>query len=268
MGRNFALEDSHIAIVGRACRLPGASSVQELWELLHAGRCAVSAIPEDRWPLERHRHPRLKEPGRSYTWAAGVLPDIWGFDPAVFRISPREAQQMDPQQRLLLELVFEACEDAGFAPSKLAGSGPASTSAPRRSTIHHRPARSGGGGRLLRDRQHALDRLEPHFLCLRSARAEPHGRHRLLVVARRAPPGAAGADRSGEVDTALVGGVNVLVSPFGFISFSQATMLSPTGLCRPFSAEADGYVRAEGGVVLVLKTLKKARSPTATASTR
>ncbi len=62
----------------------------------------------------------------------------------------------------------------------------------------------------------------------------------------------------GEIDAALVGGVNVLVSPFGFISFSQATMLSPTGLCRAFAAEADGYVRAEGGVVLVLKTLKKA----------
>ena len=62
----------------------------------------------------------------------------------------------------------------------------------------------------------------------------------------------------GEVDAALVGGVNILSSPFGFISFSQATMLSPTGLCRAFAEEADGYVRAEGGVVLVLKTLKKA----------
>jgi acyl transferase domain-containing protein len=62
----------------------------------------------------------------------------------------------------------------------------------------------------------------------------------------------------GEIDCALVGGVNILAAPFGFISFSQATMLSPTGLCRAFSAEADGYVRAEGGVVVVLKTLQKA----------
>ena len=62
----------------------------------------------------------------------------------------------------------------------------------------------------------------------------------------------------GEIDAALVGGVNILAAPFGFISFSQADMLSPTGLCRAFAAEADGYVRAEGGVVLVLKTLKRA----------
>ena len=108
MGSNFALDDAQIAIIGRACRLPGAANVAEFWALLRDGRCAVSEIPADRWPLSRHGHPRVREPGRSYTWAAGVLPDVWGFDPAVFRISPREAQQIDPQQRLLLECGAEA----------------------------------------------------------------------------------------------------------------------------------------------------------------
>ena len=65
----------------------------------------------------------------------------------------------------------------------------------------------------------------------------------------------------------LVGGVNILAGPFGFISFSQAGMLSPTGLCHAFSADADGYVRSEGGVVVVLKTLERAFQ-TAIASTR
>ncbi len=232
--------------------------MQELWELLHAGRCAVSAIPEDRWPLERHRHPRLKEPGRSYTWAAGILPDVWGFDPAVFRISPREAQQMDPQQRLLLELVFEACEDGGFAPSKLAGGRTGvyvGASALDYSTIGlHDPAvadayyATGNTLSIVSNRiSYVFDLHGPSLTvdtaCSSSLVALHQARQALIL---------------GEVDTALVGGVNALVSPFGFISFSQATMLSPTGLCRPFSAEADGYVRAEGGVVLVLKPLKKA----------
>src|ERR1700720_4464525 len=115
------LDGLEIAIIGRACRLPGASSAGELWDLLSAGRCTVSRIPSDRWPLERLAHPRPKERGKSYTWAAGVLDDIWGFDPAVFGISPREAAQMDPQQRLTLELVWEALEDAGLPPSTLAG---------------------------------------------------------------------------------------------------------------------------------------------------
>src|SRR5207237_10911771 len=62
-----------------------------------------------------------KEPGKSYTWAAGILDDVWSFDPAAFGISPREVEQMDPQQRLLLELTWEALEDAGIARSTLAG---------------------------------------------------------------------------------------------------------------------------------------------------
>ena len=108
-----------IAIVGRACRLPGASSIDGLWQLLTEPRCAVSRVPGDRWSLDRFGHPRAQERGKSYTWAAGVLDDIWSFDPGVFGISPREAEQMDPQQRLLLELTWEALEDAGLPRSKL-----------------------------------------------------------------------------------------------------------------------------------------------------
>src|SRR5271163_1169164 len=114
-------QDAGIAIIGRSCRLPGANSPDELWDLLSAGRCTVSRVPADRWPLERLGHPRQKERGRSYTWAAGLLDDPWGFDPAVFGISPREAEQMDPQQRLLLELTWEALEDAGIPPTSIAG---------------------------------------------------------------------------------------------------------------------------------------------------
>ena len=85
--------------------------------MLTEARCAVSRIPDNRWSLDRFGHPRAQERGKSYTWAAGVLDDIWSFDPGVFGISPREAEQMDPQQRLLLELTWEALEDAGLRPS-------------------------------------------------------------------------------------------------------------------------------------------------------
>ncbi len=258
MGRTFALDDSDVAVIGRACRLPGAANPAELWALLHGGRCAVSVIPEDRWPLSRHGHPRPKEPGRSYTWAAGVLPDIWGFDPSVFRVSPREAQQMDPQQRLMLELAFEACEDGGFAPSKLAGSQTGvyvGASALDYSTfgLHDFAGAdayyaTGNALSIVSNRlSYAFDLHGPSLTidtaCSSSLVALHQARQALV---------------QGEIDVALVGGVNALVSPFGFVSFSQATMLSPTGLCRAFAAEADGYVRAEGGLVLVLKALKKA----------
>src|SRR5215217_1486071 len=111
--------NDEIAIVGYSCRVSGAKSVAELWSLLLEGRCAISSIPDASWSLARYGHPRRQDPGKSYIWAAGILEDIWGFDPTLFGISPREAQQMDPQQRLLLELTWEALEDAGIPPSRM-----------------------------------------------------------------------------------------------------------------------------------------------------
>ena len=115
-------ERDNIAIVGWSCRLPGADSIEGLWRLLIEGKCAVTQVPSDRFSLQRFGHPRRQERGKTYTWAAGVLDDVWGFDPGVFGISPREAEQMDPQQRILLQLTWEALEDAGIPPSSLAGS--------------------------------------------------------------------------------------------------------------------------------------------------
>jgi phthiocerol/phenolphthiocerol synthesis type-I polyketide synthase C len=255
-----SLDGLEIAIIGRACRLPGANSVAELWDLLSAGRCTVSRIPSDRWPLERLAHPRPKERGRSYSWAAGVLDDIWGFDPAVFGISPREAEQMDPQQRLLLELTWEALEDAGIRPSDFAGTDTGvfvggSTLDYGNLRLHDAAAAdayfaTGNSLAILSNRiSYVFDLHGPSFTVDTACSSS--------LVALDA---AVAAIQCGRIDTAIVGGVNILASPFGFISFSQATMLSPTGLCRAFSAKADGYVRAEGGVVLVMRALRAARA--------
>lgn len=247
-----------IAVVGRACRLPGAHSVSDLWRLLEEGRCSVSAIPPDRWPQRRFGHPRPRQRGKSYTWAAGVLDDIWGFDPAVFRISPREAEQIDPQQRLMLELAFEACEDAGFAPSDLAGSAAGvyvGASALDYSTIAlHDPAladshfATGNTLSIVSNRvSYAFDLRGPSMTIDTACSSSLVALHQAVQALARE-----------EIETAIVGGVNILAGPFGFIGFSQAMMLSPTGLCHAFSADADGYVRSEGGVVFVLKTLDRA----------
>ncbi len=247
-----------IAIIGRACRLPGANSTGELWNVLAEGRCTVSRIPRDRWPQERLIHPRPKERGRSYTWAAGVLDDIWGFDPAVFGISPREAEQMDPQQRLLLELAWEALEDAGIRPSSMAGTETGvfvgGSTLDYGNLRLHDPAgadayfATGNTLAVLSNRiSHVFDLHGPSFTVDTACSSS--------FVALDA---AVAAIQAGRIDTAIVGGVNILASPFGFISFSQATMLSPTGLCRAFSAHADGYVRAEGGIVLVLRAASAA----------
>src|SRR6202166_594713 len=116
------LSPEPLAIIGAACRLPGARSLSAFADLLLAGRSAIQTIPEDRWTKSRYFHPGPGQPGKTYSFAAGALPDIFDFDPAFFGISAREALSVDPQQRLLLELAHEAMEDAGLLPSRLAGS--------------------------------------------------------------------------------------------------------------------------------------------------
>ncbi len=247
-----------VVVVGRSCRLPGAASVDELWANLVEGRCSISEIPDDRWSKAKHGHPRAKEPGKSYTWAAGVLPDIWGFDPGVFGISPREAEQMDPHQRLMLELTWEALEDAGIRRSNVAGtdvgvfigaSSPEFT-AMRAADMAGGDAYTATGGALsiVSNRiSHAFDFKGPSFTVDTACSSSLVALHQAMQ-----------AIQSGRIDTAIVGGINLLLSPFGFVTFSQASMLSPTGLCQTFDAGADGYVRAEGAVVLVLKTAERA----------
>ncbi|HRF10438.1 MAG TPA: SDR family NAD(P)-dependent oxidoreductase [Xanthobacteraceae bacterium] len=249
-----------IAIVGWSCRLPGATTVNQLWELLLDGRCTVTEVPEDRFLKERFGHPRKQEKGKSYTWAAGVLDDLWGFDPTVFGISPREALQLDPQQRLLLQMTWEALEDAGIRPSSLVGSetgvfvGGSQSDYGQMFFADHAIADSqfatGTALAILSNRiSYAFDFRGPSLTVDTACSSS-------LVALHQAMD----ALRSGRIDTAIVAGINAISSPAAFIAFSQASMLSPTGRCHAFSDDADGFVRAEGGVVLVLRNASQAKA--------
>ena len=205
--------------------------------------------------MDRMIHPRGAERGKSYTWAAGVLDDIWAFDPSAFGISPREAEQMDPQQRLLLELAWEALEDAGIPPSTLAGQRHGRLRRCRRSRPRQPADSRYRGGRtaymmtgntlsIVSNRiSYIFDLHGPSFTIDTACSSSLVALNEAIVSLR-----------SGRVDTAIVAGVNILATPHSFVGFSQAAMLSRRGLCQAFSRQADGYVRSEGGVVLVLRT--------------
>ncbi|ALK29465.1 type I polyketide synthase [Burkholderia plantarii] len=248
-----------IAIVGIACRFPGgANSPDELWSLLRAERDAVTQIPAERFGTEFYQHPSKREAGKSYTFSAGVLDDIAGFDAAFFGISPREASQMDPQQRLLLELAWETFEHAGLRPQDLRGSncgvfvGVASPDYGNRSVddLNSVDPYSATGNTLsiASNRVSYLFDLRGPSLSIDTACSSS------LVALHQAVQ----ALRSGEAEMALAGGVNLLMHPFGFVSFSKASMLSPRGRCRAFDASGDGYVRSEGGAFVLLKPLERA----------
>ena len=210
--------------------------------------------------MERFLRPGAPEAGFSYTFAGGYLDAPFAFDPAPFGISPREAQQMDPQQRLLLEVSWRAFEDAGIAPSSLAGKNVGvyigASTVDYQSGASHDPAvmgshfMTGNSLSILSNRLSYIFDLKGPSLTVDSACSSS------LVALCEAMK----ALQAGEIEMALVGGVNLLLSPLPFIGFSQARMLSPTGVSRPFSQEADGYVRSEGAVVLLLRLLPEARA--------
>jgi candicidin polyketide synthase FscE len=111
-----------IAIIGLGCRLPGAASAAEFWELLQTGRDAIREVPADRWDVDAYYDPDPSAPGKMTSRYGGFLTDIDRFDASFFGIAPREAVSMDPQQRLLLEVTVEALERAGLPLEGLAGS--------------------------------------------------------------------------------------------------------------------------------------------------
>jgi phthiocerol/phenolphthiocerol synthesis type-I polyketide synthase C len=250
-----AVEDP-IAIVGAACRLPGAANLSALWSLLSEGREAVRALPENRFPIRKFWHPRRGEPGKFYARHAGVLDDVESFDAAFFGISAREARQIDPQQRLMLELAWEAQEDAGVLPDAL---GEAGVYIGASATEY---ANSRFGDPSSGDAYFMPGNTLSIFSNRISYAFDLHGPSLTVDTACSSSLVALNLAcedlRAGRADAAFVGGVNMLLSPYPFIGFSAAEMLSPTGRCHAFDAAADGYVRAEGGVMLLLKPLSAA----------
>jgi acyl transferase domain-containing protein/acyl carrier protein len=112
-------QNESIAVIGLACRTPGAASAAEFWDLLHEGREAIGEIPAERWDIDAFYDSDPEKPGKIYTRYAALLESVAEFDASFFGITPREAVSMDPQQRLLLEVAWEALEEAAIAPHGL-----------------------------------------------------------------------------------------------------------------------------------------------------
>lgn len=247
-----------VAILGAACRLPGAPDLDAFWRLLESGTDAVSTLPADRFTQAAFFHPRRGEPGTSYSFAAGHVGDAYGFDAAAFGISPREAQEMDPQQRVLLEVALGALEDAGWRPSAVAGEevgvfvGGSSTDYAELRLPDH-----AGGDRYFMT-GNALSILSNRITNVFDLRGPAETIDTACSSALVALDAACRALAEGRVPAAIAAGVQMLLSPYAFVGFSRAGMLSPSGRCRAFDAGADGYVRAEGAGAVVLKRLDDA----------
>ncbi len=249
-----------IAVVGAACRLPGGiRGLDDLWGVLTVDRDVVATVPDDRFHAADFTDARRRRPGVSYTAAGGFLDDITGFDTSFFTgISPREASRMDPQQRLALELAVEALDDAGIDHRRTAGSDTAvfvGCSSRDYGELQSCAPHTGNAYTITGMAVSNTANRVSHFF-------DWHGQSIVVDTAcssaLTALHQACEHLRSGRSRAALAGGVNILINPQGFAGFSGASMLSPTGRCRAFSADADGFVRSEGGGLVLLKRLDDA----------
>ncbi len=244
-----------IAVVAAGCRFPGgADDPEAYWRLLRDGVDAVGPVPAARWGAEG------AGTGRAYSHDMACLEGIDGFDAAFFGISPREASAMDPQHRLLLEVAWEAVERAAWSPRLLAGSqtgvfiGIYSDDYAQERLYRRAAEQIDGHGGLAMMRSLAAGRiayaLDLHgpVMALDAACASS-----LLAIHL-----ACRSLRDGECDRALAGGVNLVLSPEITLALCQMKALSPSGRCRTFSADADGFVRGEGCGVVALRRLSDA----------
>ncbi|MEV0727363.1 SDR family NAD(P)-dependent oxidoreductase [Polymorphospora sp. NPDC050346] len=246
-----------VAVVGLACRMPGAADAAAFWDLLLAGRPAVGPVPPDRWSADLVTTDPA-EPGRMVSGYGGFLDDVAGFDAGFFRITGAEADGMDPQQRLLLETCWDAVQDAAEPAAGLRGSATGVFVGISTNDYAHRQiadreliGRHTATGNSLAV---AANRVSYVFDWRGPSVAVDTACSSSLVAVHLAVR----ALRSGECDRAVAGGVNVILDPELSIGLSKAGMLAPDGRCKTFDAEADGYVRGEGCGVVVLKRLADA----------
>ncbi|KAL9083514.1 MAG: hypothetical protein Q9165_008495 [Trypethelium subeluteriae] len=240
-------KDNDIAIVGMSCKVAGAESLEEFWELLCQANSQHREAPTDRFVFEtpfRNSDPKRK-------WYGNFIDDYDCFDHKFFKKSPREASSTDPQQRQLLQISYQAVQQSGYFKSQIPDVnvgcyiGVCSVDYENNIACHEPNAYSAIGnlkGFISGKISHYFGWTGPGLTIDTACSSSAVAIHQ-----------ACQAILSGECNSALAGGTHIMTSPLWFQNLAGASFLSPTGSCKPFDAAADGYCRGEGVATVFLK---------------
>ncbi|KAK3713681.1 hypothetical protein LTR37_008375 [Vermiconidia calcicola] len=253
-------KEEAIAVVGASCRLPGASNLDEYWNILATGQDRHVELSSNRFDLQGgHRASLCPEYSNNRKFYANLLEHVDQFDHKFFGMSAREAINTDPQQRILLELAYEAMESSGYMRTHDRARGDnvgvfigASFVEYLDNTNASAPSAYTSTGTI---RAFLCGRLSHYFGWSGPAEVIDTACSSSLVAINRAVR----AIQNGECSSALAGGINIITGQNNFLDLGKAGFLSPTGQCKPFDQHADGYCRAEGGGLVFLKALPSAQ---------
>ncbi|GAB4585387.1 type I polyketide synthase [Nocardia sp. IFM 10818] len=249
--------DGDIAVVGIACRFPGAANPDALWSLLMSGTIVDAPVPDGRWAADALAGVSVTE--ADIIRRGSFLDDVAGFDAEFFRVSPSEAAVMDPQQRLMLELSWEALEDAGIADRSVSGAR-AGVFVGVAGDDYTTLARSSGAAAITphtftgSQRSIVANRVSYFLAAKGPSLVVDAGQASSLVAVHLA----AESLRRGECSLAIAGGVTLRLTPHHAIAAHRIGALSPDGRCHVFDARANGFAQGEGGGAVVLKPLADA----------
>lgn len=258
-GASDRSSEKDIAVIGMACRFPGAPDLGSFWDMLVEGREGIAEIPASRWDWREHFDENSEASDKAYNRWGGFLEGIDQFDSLFFNISPKEALLMDPQQRLFLEIAWRTLEHAGYAGEALAGTetgvfvGCTNVHYSRRYRLIEEQedyyiSTVGNWNAVLPSRvSYYFDLRGPSMLIdtlCSSSLVALHSACQSLIRQ--------------ECEAALVGGVNLILTPEHYIAGSKLKAHSPDGRCKAFDHRANGFTSGEGVAAVLLKPLAKA----------